>query len=122
MNNTKKRKTIKMRQAKEKEILLEQLKKYPIQLLACEKAGIGKATYYRWRNEDAKFAKAVEEAMAEGDEFINDLSEHQLLSLIKEKFWPAVHYRLEKRHPKYNKTKIEIDSPIEVEFLHRQNH
>lgn len=122
MNNAKKRKTIKMRQVKEKVILLEQLKKYPIQLLACEKAGVGKATYYRWRNEDAKFAKAVEEAMAEGDEFINDLSEHQLLSLIKEKFWPAVHYRLEKRHPKYNKTKIEIDSPIEVEFLHKQNH
>lgn len=120
MDNAKKRKTIKMRQTKEKTILLEQLKKYPIQLLACEKAGIGKATFYRWKNEDQEFAKAVEEAMAEGDEFFNDMSEHQLLSLVKEKFWPAIHYRLEKRHPKYNKTKIEITTPIDVEFNHNQ--
>jgi hypothetical protein len=122
MNNPKKKKTIKRRQVKEKEILLEHLKKYPIQLLACEKAGIGKATYYRWRNEDAKFAKAVEEAMAEGDEFINDMSEHQLLSLIKEKHWPAVLYRLNKCHPKYNKTKVEISTPIDVEFNHNQKY
>jgi hypothetical protein len=120
MNNAKKKITIKVRQAKEKEILLEQLKKYPIQLLACEKAGIGKATYYRWRNEDPEFAKAVEDAMAEGDEFFNDMSEHQLLSLVKEKFWPAIHYRLEKRHPKYNKTKVEINLPLDVEFNHNQ--
>lgn len=122
MNNAKKQKTIKMRQAKEKAVLIEQLKKYPIQLLACEKAGIGKATYYRWRNEDPEFAKAVEEAMAEGDEFFNDVSEHQLLTMIKEKFWPAVHYRLEKRHPKYNKTKVEISMPLDIDFNHNQRH
>lgn len=119
MDNAKKRKTIKIRQAKEKEILLKQLRKYPIQLLACERTGIGKATYYRWRNEDPAFAKAVEEAMAEGDELFNDMSEHQLFSLIKEKYWPAVHYRLEKRHPKYDKTKVEV-SLLDVDFNHDQ--
>ncbi len=121
MNNIKKQETIKARQVKEKEALLEQLKKYPIQLLACEKVGVGKATYYRWRNEDPEFAKAVEDAMAEGDEFINDMSEHQLLSLIKDKHWPAILYRLNKCHPKYNKIKVEISMPIEVEFRHNQN-
>jgi len=40
-------KTIEKRQSKNKEQLLEILKKTPIVQIACEKAGVGRATYYR---------------------------------------------------------------------------
>ena len=120
MNNAKRRKTIKKRQVAEKEVLLEQLRKYPIVLVACEKAGVARPTYYRWRDKDKKFAEAVEKAMDEGEDFFNDLSEHQLLSLMKDKHWGAIRYWLEKRHPKFNTTKIAIDQPIEVAFTYHQ--
>lgn len=120
MNNRKKQKTIKRRQLREKEALLEQLRKYPIVLVACEKSGVARPTYYRWLSEDKKFADAVEKAMAEGEDFLNDLSEHQLLSLMKDKHWGAIRYWLEKRHPKFNTTKIAIDHPIEVAFAYKQ--
>ena len=64
--------------------------------------------------------EAVEKAMDEGEDFFNDLSEHQLLSLMKDKHWGAIRYWLEKRHPKFNTTKIAIDQPIEVAFTYHQ--
>ncbi len=73
----------------EQKVLLEQLKKIPIVQIACERANIGRTTYYRWRKEDAKFKKAAEEAMQDGVDMINDLSESQLITLIKEKNFPA---------------------------------
>ena len=46
--------TIEKRQSKNKEQLLEILKKTPIVQIACEKAGVGRATYYRWRKDDPR--------------------------------------------------------------------
>lgn len=120
MDNVKKRRTIRKRQAKEKEILIEQLKRYPIVLVACEKAGIPRPTFYRWKENDKKFAEAIEKALAEGEEFLNEFAEHQLASLMKDKHWGAIRYWLEKRHPKFNTTKIAIDQPIEVAFTFKQ--
>ena len=122
MNNAKKKRTIADRQTKLKELVIDQLCRYPIVQVACEKAGIGRQTYYRWREESIKFGKSADKAILEGEDIFNDLSEHQLLSLMKDKHWPAIHYWLEKRHPKFNKTKIEIDQPIEVSFLYKQKH
>ena len=39
------------RQMHNKTIILEQLQKAPIVQIACEKTGISRATYYRWRKE-----------------------------------------------------------------------
>jgi hypothetical protein len=122
MDNTKKSRTIKNRQSKQKEALLEQLRKYPIIQVACEKSGTGRQTYYRWRTEDKEFEEASDKAISEGEDFFNDLGEHQLLSLMKDKHWPAIRFWLEKRHPKFNKTKIETDRPIEIAFMYKQQH
>jgi hypothetical protein len=122
MNNLKKQKTIANRQIKLKGLVLDQLRHYPIVQVACEKAGVGRQTYYHWREEDQEFGESADKAMLEGEDLFNDLSEHQLLSLMKDKHWPAIHYWLEKRHPKFNKTKIEFDQPIEVSFLYKQKH
>ncbi len=122
MNNPKKEETIEKRQAEQKEALLGQLRRYPIIQVACEKADVGRATYYRWRDEDPTFALAADKAIIEGEELFNDLAEHQLMALMKDKHWPAIHYWLDKRHPKFNQTKVQVDGQVEVAFTYNQKH
>ena len=71
-----------MKRNRDKELVLEQLRKIPIITVACEKVGVGKSTIYRWRDEDKKFAKDLEEALVEGESLVNDMSESQLISLL----------------------------------------
>lgn len=100
-------KTIEKRQSKNKEQLLEILKKTPIVQIACEKAGIGRATYYRWRKEDAEFAQTSDQALLDGNQLINDMAESMMISAIKDKNMTAIIYWLKSHHPAYA-TKIEI--------------
>jgi len=76
------------RNVAEQKVVLEQLRKIPIVQIACERANIGRTTFYRWRKDDPKFKRAAEEAMQDGVDMINDLSESQLIALIKEKNFP----------------------------------
>ena len=91
-----------------KKAVLEQLKKLPLVYAACQKAQISRATFYRWCSEDSDFKKEAEGAMTEGEEFITDMSESQLISLIKSKNFPAISLWLRTHHEKYaNKVRIE---------------
>lgn len=90
-----------------KEEFLEQLRKIPIVQVCCEKVGLSRNSVYRWRKEDDEFYKAMVEAIVEGEAFVTDMSESQLISLIKDKHFPAVHLWLRQHHPKY-KDKVEI--------------
>lgn len=74
--------TVKNRMKKDKELLLEQLRKTPIIQLACEKTAIGRTTYYRWRQEDRKFCALADAAITDGISLINDMAESQLLGSI----------------------------------------
>ena len=49
MNKARTSNKILKRQKKEKLLLIEQLSKYPVVQVACEKTGVSRATYYRWR-------------------------------------------------------------------------
>lgn len=89
------------RQIKEKESIIEQLKKLPIVQIACEKTGIGRTTYYRWRKEDTEFAEKTDESVQTGRNLINDMAESQLLSEIKEKNMTAIIFWLKHNHPIY---------------------
>lgn len=100
-------KTIEKRQSKNKEQLLEILKKTPIVQIACEKAGIGRATYYRWRKDDAEFVKVSDQALLDGNLLVNDMAESQMMSAIKDKNMTAIIFWLKHHHPAYA-TKIEI--------------
>ncbi len=93
--------SIEERQAHEKQALLNALKEVPIVQIACKKAGVSRATYYRWRQEDRLFRRQAMDAMEQGVEFINDMSESQLVTLIKEKKMPAITMWLKHRHPSY---------------------
>lgn len=101
--------TIQKRQTKEKELIIEQLKKTPIVQIAAEKAGIGRATYYRWKKEDSEFSQKAEEALQEGSFLVNDIAESQLMSAIKDKNLTAIIFWLKHHHPAYL-TKVEITS------------
>jgi hypothetical protein len=98
-----------MKTNKNKELLLEQLKKTPIIHLACERTGVGRASFYRWKNEDPIFAKQADEALAEGVMLMNDLAESKLLSSVKEGNLTGILFWLRNRHDAY-KTRVEISS------------
>lgn len=102
------------RQEKEQKVILEQLRKIPIVQIACERCNLGRTTYYRWRREDPDFKKKADEAMVDGEDMINDLSESQLITLIKEKNFPAIQLWLRQHHPKYG-NKLEVRAKIETE-------
>ena len=93
--------------------LLDQLKRVPIVEAACQKAGISRQTFYRWKFEDAEFAKEIEKAIEDGRMFVSDLSESQVLSLIRDKNWSAISFWLKHHHPSY-KTKIQIEGSLQM--------
>lgn len=94
-----------------KELLIEQLKKTPIVQVACEKVGVGRATYYRWRKEDEDFAKLADESIAEGNFLVNDMAESQLMSAIRDKNLTAIIFWLKHHHPSYA-TKVEVTARL----------
>ena len=93
--------TVEKRQTKFKEALINVLKEMPIIEVAVKKAGVARDTYYRWRREDKIFMRQAEDALNQGIEFINDMSESQLITLIKEKKMPAIAMWLKNNNPRY---------------------
>ena len=102
-----------MKKDKKKDEFLEQLKRVPIVTVATEKSGISRQSVYRWRKKDKDFTKAMDEALAEGEELVNDLSESQLLTLIKDKNFSAIRFWLNHRSPKF-KDKMEVTTKVDV--------
>ena len=80
---------------------LEALKENHIVLAVCRKTGIGKSTYYRWR-EDPKFAKAADDAMREGVALVNDAAESNVVSGVKNRDKAFTFYWLSHRHPEFS--------------------
>jgi len=100
-----------MKKDKTKNLLIEQLKKTPIIQIACEKVQVARASFYRWKIEDKEFAKATEEALLEGEVFITEMSESQLISMIRNGNFQAVQLWLRHHNPKYGQ-RIEISGNI----------
>lgn len=109
--------TITKRQSKNKEKLLEILKKTPIVQVACERANVGRATYYRWRKEDGEFAQASDQALFDGSLLVNDMAESQLMSAIKDKNMTAIIFWLKHHHPAYT-TRVEITATNKNQEIH----
>lgn len=99
---------------KNKELLIEQLKKVPIVQIACEKTGVGRSTYYRWRNEDEEFVRKADESIATGRNFINDLAESQLLKAIQNNDLTAIIFWLKHNHRQYG-NRIELTAKVKNE-------
>lgn len=102
-----------MKNKKIKNLLVEQLKKTPIIQVACEKTGVARASFYRWKQQDKQFAEAADAAIAEGEMLITDLSELQLINLIRDKNFPAINLWLKAHHKKYG-NKVEVTGNLNV--------
>jgi hypothetical protein len=105
-----------MKKNKFQEQFFTELEKVPIVQVACEKTGLSRNSVYRWRKEDKSFAKRMDEAMAKGVDFVNDMSESQMLTMIKEKNWPAISFWLRHRNKNY-KDKLEVTTKEDDEKL-----
>ncbi len=101
-----------MKKNKVKDGFLAELRRIPIVQVACEKSGISRNSVYRWKKEDEEFSAEMEKALEEGEALVNDMSESQLLTLIKEKNYSAITFWLRHRNPKF-KEKVEVTAKIE---------
>lgn len=99
-----------------RQLMVEQLKKTPVVQIACEKTGIARSTFYRWKEEDTEFAKQADQALAEGVALVNDMAESQLLSAIRDRNISAIFYWLNHRHSAYS-NKLEITAKVKDETL-----
>lgn len=105
-----------MKKNKLQDSFFAELTKVPIVQVACEKTGISRNSVYRWRKTDTTFSKKMDTALAEGVALVSDMSETQLLTLIKEKSFPALSFWLRHRNDNY-KQKLEITTKDEDEQL-----
>lgn len=105
-----------MKKIKLQDQFFEELAKVPIVQVACEKTGVSRNSVYRWKKEDPVFAKKMEKALADGVALVNDMSESQMLTMIKEKNWSAISFWLRHRNDNY-KDKIEVITKEESEAL-----
>lgn len=90
-----------MKTKQQKTKFIEMLRKTPIIQVVCERTGISRTTYYRWKETDRKFSQVADEALAEGVDLINDMTVSQLISSIKDKKIAAIIYWLSHRHPDF---------------------
>jgi hypothetical protein len=111
-----------------KDKILEILNDNPVISIICKKAGISRATFYRWINDDYDFKKKCANTKMIGIKGINDLCESVIINKIREgnfqvaKFWLEVHSeayafarKSEKSHTWHrNKIKNNLDVSFEI--------
>lgn len=114
-------KQIQNRTKQNQDLMVEQLKKIPIIQVVCEKLGIARSTYYRWRIDNPKFAQQADLALREGIGLINDLAEGQLISAIRDQNLTAVMYWLNHRHASYtNKLEVTTKTSYQLDSKQKQ--
>ena len=111
--------SISKRQEKQKELVLKKLKQTPIIQVACQKVGIVRATFYRWKKSDKKFRNEVEIAIDEGINLINEMAESQLISAIKDKNLTSIIFWLKTHHQRYT-NKVEITTKDDNKLSKKQ--
>ena len=72
---------------------------------------MSRASFYRWRSEDAAFAKQADEATLEGHLLVNDLAESQLIGAVKDRNLQAIMYWLKHHHKDY-RNRLEIEGTL----------
>lgn len=86
---------------KTKKKLLDEIQKFGNVSSSCLKAGVDKATYYRWKKKNKKFSTEADEAEILGRGGISDIAEHGLLINIKNGNQRAIEYALNHNSERY---------------------
>ncbi len=102
-NNEKRDETIVTKRKAEQDKLIECFRQIPIIEVACRKSNVVRGTYYRWMEDDSDFRDRAGAALTEGEDFISDKSEAQIVALVGEKHFSAAKYWLSHHRSKYQK-------------------
>lgn len=94
-----------------KQRLVEQLGNMPIVEIACKRAGVSRATYYRWLKADAEFATKCAEALQRSTAAVSDIAEAKLITAIQEGNMAAISFWLRNRHSAYQ-AKVNVQGTI----------
>jgi hypothetical protein len=86
-----------------KDKFLEELAKTPIVQIACEKSGISRQTYYRWRKEDIDFSLEADNALSQGEDLVNDVAESTVIRGVQNRDTGWTKLWLSHRHNKFKK-------------------
>lgn len=112
---------VEVRQTKQKELFIEQLKKTPIIQVVCEKVGITRVTYYRWHKADRQFAEAADMALADGSGLVNDMAESQLMTAIRDGNLTAIIFWLKHHHRAYTtRVELAVNQPVSEQLTPEQ--
>ena len=84
-----------------KEALLEELAKYPIIQIACQRTGVGRSTFYKWKKQDEEFSNLANTAVSEGKQFTNEMAESQLIKSIGNGNMTGIIFWLKNNHADY---------------------
>lgn len=106
--------TVDIRQEKDKQAIEDNLRKIPIIQVVCERTGVNRSTYYRWRKTDVVFAKAADAAIKIGLAMVNDLAESQLITAIRDQNMSGIIFWLKHRHKAY-RSKVEISGKVKTD-------
>jgi hypothetical protein len=121
MTNTKVLTPIEERIINDKKLIIDKLKVNPIIQIACKKAGISRATYYRWRKDDPEFSKEANKALQEGTELISDMAESQLINQIRDENMTAIIFWLKHHRQAYeNRVKLFHESEESEELTEEE--
>jgi hypothetical protein len=93
---------VKARTKGKKQAFLALIAKNGLIEVACQKIGVSRQTYYRWRKEDRKFGDEADVAMRHGSETTDDLVESKFMKLIHDEDRHAILFYLKYRHAKYS--------------------
>ena len=104
--------------------IIRQLQTTPLVQIACDRAGVPRATYYRWRTNDIVFSRAADHALEAGRFLVNDMAESQLIRKVKNGDGSSMRYWLSHNHPRYSKKYIHEHCHIcetqSIEEKHRE--
>ena len=95
-----------------KQRLVEQLENMPIVEIACKRANVSRATYYRWLKADPEFAMKCAKALERSTAAVSDIAEAKLITAIQEGNMTAISFWLRNRHTAYQ-TKVNLNGTIE---------
>lgn len=93
-----------------KKRLIEELSKTGNILFSCSKVGIGRATYYRWKDRYPSFKAAAERAESLGREDMTDVAEAALLTNVKKGDQRAIEFTLKHNSERYRPSYGKFDS------------
>jgi hypothetical protein len=90
---------------------LSELADLPNVSVICRRMGIARSTIYRWREEDAKFAKMMDKSISHGREGVCDLAEGVVVGRMKKGDLNAAKYWLDNNDKRYYKPRRPVAAP-----------